>query len=54
MNLAGVARHLGMSRRSLYNLIRDGRFPVPPIPGTKPRRWATAAVEAWLRGESGL
>jgi predicted DNA-binding transcriptional regulator AlpA len=41
-----------VSRRNLYDLIRDGRFPVLPIPGTKPRRWATAAVDAWMRGES--
>lgn len=50
MNLAGVARYLGVSRRNLYDQIRDGRFPVEPIPGTKPRRWTVAAIDTWLAG----
>lgn len=47
MKLVDVARHLGVSVRSLYNMLDDGRFPVPPIPNTKPRRWARADVDAW-------
>lgn len=51
LNLAKAARHLGVSRATLYNMLRDGRFPVEPIPNTKPRRWSVAALDAWAKAE---
>lgn len=53
MNLTGLARYLGYSRRSLYNMIADGRFPVPPISVHGPRRWNVEDVDAW-RGVAAL
>lgn len=50
MNLAAAARHIGVSRRTLYNMLKSDRFPVDPIPGTSPRRWNVEAVDAWLQG----
>jgi excisionase family DNA binding protein len=47
MKLVDVARHLGIPKRTLYDMINSGRFPVEPIPGTKPRRWNFEDVEAW-------
>lgn len=41
-----VARHLGVSRKTFYNMLEDGRFSVPCIPGIKPRRRRIADVEA--------
>lgn len=48
--LAKVARYLGYSRASLYNMLKDGRFPVQPIPGTQPRRWNVDDLDAWRAG----
>jgi predicted DNA-binding transcriptional regulator AlpA len=47
LKLVDVARHLGVPVRTLYDMIADGRFPVEPIPGTKPRRWNFENVELW-------
>lgn len=49
--LTDVSRRIGVKKRTLYNMIGDGRFPVPPIPRTRPRRWSVEAVDAWVRGE---
>ena len=48
VNLSDAARHVGIKRRTLYNMLQDGRFPVAPIPRTKPRLWATADLDEWL------
>jgi predicted DNA-binding transcriptional regulator AlpA len=50
LKLVDVARHLGVPVRTLYDMIADGRFPVPSIPNSKPRRWNIEDVEAWRRG----
>jgi excisionase family DNA binding protein len=49
LNFTKVAKLLGVSKMTLHRMITDGRFPVKPISGTKPRRWSSEAVEAWLR-----
>lgn len=51
MKLVEAAQYIGVSRRSLYNMMKDGRFPVEPIPGTSPRRWNIEDIDAW-RGVS--
>jgi excisionase family DNA binding protein len=48
--LADAARYLGFSRKTLYNMMNDGRFTVPAIPGTRPRRWDIEALDAWRAG----
>lgn len=45
--LADVALYIGVSRRSIYNMLKDGRFSVEPIPNTRPRRWNIEALDAW-------
>lgn len=47
LNLTQLAEYLGIKKRTLYNMIEDGRFPVPPIKGTDPRRWNIEDVDAW-------
>ncbi len=47
LNFKQVAHSLGVSLMTLRRMIADGRFPVKPIKGTKPRRWNPQAVEAW-------
>lgn len=51
LKLIGVARLIGVTRGTLYAMIADGRFPVKPIPNTKPRLWTPEKVEKWRRGE---
>jgi excisionase family DNA binding protein len=51
--LTKAAQYLGFSRKTLYNMLDDGRFPVAPIPGTSPRRWNKDDLDAWRNGESG-
>lgn len=48
LNLTKLAEYLGRPKRTLYEMIKDGRFPVEPIRGTKPRLWNVEHVNAWL------
>jgi predicted DNA-binding transcriptional regulator AlpA len=50
LTLSDTARYLGYSRRTLYNMLNDGRFPVKPIPDTSPRRWNIEDLDAWRAG----
>jgi predicted DNA-binding transcriptional regulator AlpA len=46
LNLKQAALLVGVSRRSVYNMMADGRFP-RPIKGTKPPRWDIDTIDAW-------
>ena len=50
LTLTQLYPYLGFKRRTFYNMLKDGRFPVTPIPGTKPRRWNVDDVDAWRAG----
>lgn len=50
LTLTQVAQYIGVKKRTLYNMLNDGRFPVDSIPHTKPRRWSTGAVDSWVAG----
>ncbi len=45
-----VAQYIGVPLRTFYRMLSDKRFPVDPIPNTKPRLWNTADIDAWLQG----
>ena len=47
MTITKLAEHIGVSLRTMYNMIADGRFPVDPIIGSDPRRWNLEDVEKW-------
>jgi|AntAceMinimDraft_6_1070360.scaffolds.fasta_scaffold11973_7 predicted DNA-binding transcriptional regulator AlpA len=47
LKLTDIAQHLGVPVRTLYQMLKTERFPVAPIPGTKPRRWNFDDVETW-------
>lgn len=47
LTLTAVADEVGVTRKTLYTMISDGRFPVKPIKGTQPPRWNPDAVAAW-------
>lgn len=48
LTLTELAKYLSLNKRTLYRMLDNNRFPLEPIKGTKPRRWATVAVDAWL------
>jgi len=48
LRIKDVALYLGVPVRTLYDMLRDGRFPVKPIPHTKPRRWNVEHIDVWL------
>lgn len=50
LSLTQVASKIGVSLSKMNVMLRDGRFPVDPLPRTKPRRWSVEAVDAWLNG----
>lgn len=47
LTLTGVAEHLGIPKRTLYDMMQDGRFDVDPIKGILPRRWNVEDVDKW-------
>lgn len=47
LTLTQLSEYLGIPKRTLFNMIADGRFPVEPIKGSNPRRWAIEHVDAW-------
>lgn len=47
LNATETAEYIGVDRVTLYNMIKDGRFNVEPVKGTKPRRWNVDALDEW-------
>lgn len=49
LTLTQLAEYLGpgVKKRTLYRMIKDGRFPVQPIKGTAPRLWNVDDVDEW-------
>ena len=52
LNTAQVARILGVSKKTLYRMLQDGRIPEPPRSETKYRIWSANQVES-IRQELG-
>ena len=50
LTLTELGKYLGISRRVLYIMIQDGRFPVTPIKDINPRRWNVEDVDNWRFG----
>lgn len=51
LTLTKLAQYLGIHKRTLHRMIEDGRFPVKPVEGLKPRRWNIEDVDAWRLGK---
>jgi len=47
MNITALAVYIGIPKRTLYDMIKNGSFSVEPIKGTKPRKWDKETVDAW-------
>ena len=52
LTLTELSVYIGIPKRTLFDMIRDKRFPVDPIVKTTPRMWSTEQVDGWLRGQT--
>lgn len=52
LNTTQVARILGVSKKTLYRMLQDGRIPEPPRTEANYRIWSTHQVES-IRQEFG-
>ena len=48
LRLTEVLARCGLSRSSLYRMMRDGSFPEPLKVGVRAVRWRESEIEAWL------
>lgn len=49
LNLTGVARYLGIHKRTLYRMIENGEFNVKPIVKVRPRLWNSEHIDEWRK-----
>lgn len=54
LNLTDLAKYIGITRRTLYIMIHDGRFPVQPIKGLEPKRWSVEKVNEWIESKENV
>ena len=47
-SLTEAAEYVGINKRKLYRMIKDGSFNAEPIKGTSPRLWHVDALNDWL------
>ena len=48
LRISDVSEYVGIKLRTLHEMLKEGRFPVEPLPGIKPRRWSKTDIDAWL------
>ena len=48
LRLNEVITRTGLSRSSIYRMMRDGSFPEPLKIGARAVRWPESEIEAWL------
>lgn len=51
LNLGEVAEYLGIRKRTLYEMIKDRRFPVEPIKGINPKVWELTEIDKWRNAQ---
>ena len=44
-----VAKRVGVSRRTLFNWLAEGRFPEARIINGRRAGWSVAVVDAWVK-----
>lgn len=52
LKIKDLAQEIGVTRQTIYNMLRDGRLPLRPIPGTKPRLFPRDQFDVWLNSQS--
>ena len=53
VNVQQLAKSLGLTKGSVYGLVRQGVLPAGVKLG-RSRRWAVREVNAWLNGQKGV
>ncbi|CAN7470506.1 helix-turn-helix transcriptional regulator [Paraburkholderia hospita] len=48
LRLTGVLEAVGVKKSSIYNWVRDGKFPAPVRLGPRSVGWRQEDVEKWL------
>jgi prophage regulatory protein len=43
-----VAQRIGLSRRTLFKMVKDGQFAPPIRLGARTVRWASSDVDGWI------
>ena len=54
LTLTQMSKYLGIPKRTLFDMIKDCRFDVPPIKGVYTRRWSKDAVDNWVKGDENV
>lgn len=49
LTITKLAEYIGIPKRTLYDMITDGRFDVAPQRGSDPRKWHVDNVDAWMK-----
>lgn len=55
ISLTELSDYLGIPKRTIYDMVQDGRFPVAPIKNSQPKKWNIEEIDAWrfANGEAG-
>lgn len=51
INAKQVTELCSISNRTLFNYLKDGRFPKPVRPNARTRRWRTCDVQNWINNQ---
>jgi len=54
MRLPEVTQKTGYKRASLYNFIKEGKFPPPKSLGGRAVGWDSTLVQAWIDAKLGV
>lgn len=52
LRIKGVMRHTGLSRSSIYDLVKKKQFPAPVKLGMRASGWLQTEVNAWLNNKA--
>ena len=48
LNISQVCRRVGLSRPSIYRLLKTTGFPKPTYPATRAPRWRSDEIANWI------
>lgn len=51
LNLTELANYIGIHKRTLHRMVKDGSFPVESVRGLDPKKWSVKQIDEWLEGE---
>lgn len=53
LSMTDLAKRLNVTRRTIFNWLQSGEIPIPPIENSKPARWRTVDVDAYIQQHDG-